>query len=117
MPMRNTTAPMTQNTAVQLLCSPKSKPIKPPNTTKMASSGIMALMPSTAPRLVESVESVTQALKAASLAEEPKKVITQSKAMTKDTPTDAAEAAAGNRVLITSVRMRAKLRMDTPQQI
>ena len=77
----------------------------------------MALTPSAEPRLVESVASVSHALKQASLAEEPKKVITQSITMTSDTPTEAAEAAMGKIFSITSVRISAKLQMLMPQRI
>ena len=83
----------------------------------MAMRGIIALMPSAEPRFVASVESVSHALKQASLADEPKNVITQSIIMTRDTPTEAADAAAGNIFSITSVRMRAKLQMDMPQSM
>ena len=81
----------------------------------MAISGIMALMPSMLPRLVSSDTSVSQALKQASLAEEPKKVMTQSMRMVRLTPTEAADAAPGNRALITSMRIRLKLQMLMPQ--
>ena len=83
----------------------------------MATSGIMALMPSTLPRLLSSVTSVSHALKQASLAEEPKKVITQSRMMVMLTPTEAAETTVGNSALITSMRTREKLQMEIPQRI
>ena len=63
---------MMANIAVQLEASFKSKAIKPPKTASMATRGIIALIPSAAPRFEESVESVSHALKAASLADEPK---------------------------------------------
>ena len=83
----------------------------------MATSGIMALMPSAVPRLVASVLSVSQALKAASLADEPKKVIRQSSTMTSDTPSEAAEAADGNAALIKSSRKSVKPRIEMPQRM
>ena len=91
--------------------------MKPPKTARMATRGIMALMPSAPPRLVSSVLSVSQALKAASLAVEPKKVMIQSRTMTRDTPTAAAEAAMGKTDLIQPSFRKMKQRMDTPQRI
>lgn len=58
------------------------KPSRAPNTTSIATSGITARTDSTRPRLLLLVTSVTQALKAASLALLPKKVITQSSTIT-----------------------------------
>ena len=58
----------------QLDAKVKSKNIKPPNTARIATRGIIELIPSAAPRLVLSVLSVNHALNAASFAEEPKKV-------------------------------------------
>ena len=58
------------------------RPSRAPNTTSMAISGITASTVSVRPRLSAAVTSVTQALKAASLAVEPKKVITQSSTTT-----------------------------------
>ena len=81
----------------------------------MDTSGIMALIPSMWPRLLSSDTSVSQALKQASLAEEPKKVMTQSIIMVTVTPTDAAEATLGTQALITSMRIRLKLQMLMPQ--
>ena len=103
--------------AVQLEASSRSKNIKPPNTTRIATSGIMALMPSAAPRLVLSVLSVSHALKAASLALLPKKVIRQSRAITRDTPRVAALAICGNSPVRTSSRTSIKQRMEMPQRI
>ena len=76
--------------------------------------GIMALMPSAAPRLVSSVLSVSQALKQASLAVEPKKVMTQSMRMVRLTQTVVTATPAETMGLMTSTRMRAKLRMEIP---
>ena len=98
----------------QLAAFSRSKNIKPPNTTKMAIMGIMALMPSAAPRLVSSVLSVSQALKQASLAVEPKKVMTQSMRMVRLTQTVVTATPAETMGLMTSTRMRAKLRMEIP---
>ena len=56
----------------------RSKPMKPPKTTSMETSGIMELKPSILPRLLSSPLSVSHALYAASLAVEPKNVMTQS---------------------------------------
>ena len=80
----------------------------------MASIGIMALTPSAAPRLVSSVESVSQALKQASLAVEPKKVITQSMMMTRLMQTVLTATGTPTAGAITSARMSEKLRMETP---
>ena len=79
--------------------------------------GIMALIPSMLPRLESSEISVSQALKQASLAEDPKKVITQSITMVSPTPKDAAAAALGIQLWITSIRSRLKLQMLRPQAI
>ena len=76
----------------------------------------MELIPSAAPRLVSFVESVSQALKQASLAAEPKKVITQSMIIVRLTPTEAAEAR-GNSFPMISTRIREKLRMEMPHRI
>ena len=114
MPTQMTTPPMMAKIQVQLSLWFRSKPMKPPKTTRMEIRGIMELMPSTAPRLVRSVESVTQALKAASLALEPKKVMTQSMMMTRLTPRAMALAVMGKTASITSTRSRQKLRMLTP---
>ena len=83
----------------------------------METNGIMALIPSILPRLVSSDTSVSQALKQASLAEEPKKVITQSMTMVTATPTEAADTVAGTSAEITSIRIRLKLQMLRPQAI
>ena len=91
--------------------------MNPPKTARIAMSGIMAFTPSAAPRFFSVVESVSQALKAASFAVEPKKVITQSRMMVKEMPTEAALTAAPKRRPITSVRMKAKARMEIPQAI
>ncbi len=100
----------------QLAACSRSKNIKLPNTTKIASMGIMALMPSAAPRLELSVLSVSHALKQASLAVEPKKVITQSMMMVRLMQTVLTATPAETIGLITSVRMRAKLRMEIPHK-
>ena len=50
-------------------------------TSSIATSGIVASHPSTRPRFAGTVESVTQAAKAASFAPEPTKLMTQSSAM------------------------------------
>ena len=80
-------------------------------------SGIMALTPSAAPRFVASVESVSHALKQASLAEEPKNVITQSMIITRETPTEAADVVVGMNFSIISVRIMAKERIEIPQSM
>ena len=78
----------------------------------------MELIPSAAPRLCSVVESVNQALNAASLAVEPKKVITQSINMTRLIPIDAAPAAAVPRKdMIISFRIRANPRIESPHAI
>ena len=58
------------------------RPSRAPKTTSMATRGMTASTASTRPRLLSLVTSVTQALKAASLALLPKKVITQSRTIT-----------------------------------
>ena len=73
----------------------------------MATSGIMASTVSTRPRFSSTVTSVTQALKAASLAVEPKKVMTQS---ITTTSTAAPWAAPARGLLL----MKAKAPMLTP---
>ena len=83
----------------------------------METSGIILFMPSAAPRLVLSVESVTQALKAASLAVEPKNVIRQSKMIVSETPRAAALVTMGNILPSTSVRISAKQNMEIPHRI
>ena len=90
--------------------------MNPPKTTKIATRGIMALTPSAAPRLPPEVESVSHALKAASLAVEPKKVMIQSSAIEKDTPIAAADAVMGKSLPMISSRTKTKLKMDTPHR-
>ena len=102
--------------ALQSFALDRSKPIKPPNTTRIAISGIIALMPSALPCPPSCVASVSQALKAASFAVEPKKVITQSNTITSDTPALAAAAALKKRVRI-SIRIKAKAAMEIPHRI
>ena len=104
--------PMTAKITLQLPGCSKSKNIKPPKTTKMLTSGIIALIPSAAPRFEESVESVNQALNAASLAVEPKNVITQSIIIVRLTPTVAAETVIPKVLLIISSRRKIKLKME-----
>ena len=58
------------------------RPSSKPNTTSIDSSGITARTPSTRPRLVGSVVSVTHALKAASFAVAPKIDMMQSSTIT-----------------------------------
>ena len=99
-PIIVTRVPIIAKMTDQLSDFSKSKNINPPNTTSILTSGIIAFIPSAAPRFEESVESVSQALKAASLALEPKKVITQSRMIVRLTPKDAAEAAIGKMWLI-----------------
>src|SRR5574344_1618406 len=89
--------------------------MNPPNTTRIATSGIMELMPSIDPRFVSSPTSVSHALKHASLALEPKKVITQSITITNVTPIEAATVTSDTNSVITSILMNAKLRMEIPQ--
>ena len=103
------------NIDVQLDCKLRSKAIKPPKTTRIDTSGIIAFIPSAAPLLVSSVLSVSHALNAASFALEPKKVIIQSKAMTSEAPTVAAEAVAGITAEIKSVLISEKQSIEIPQ--
>ena len=117
MPTKITTAPMIENIIVQLDDSSRLKNINPPKTTKIATSGIMELIPSTEPLLVESVLSVIQALKAASFAVEPKNVIMQSNAIVSVTPNAAAEVTIGKSVPSTCVFSNAKQKMEMPHNI
>lgn len=71
-PTRITTTPMIEKMIVQLEDFSRSKNIKPPKTTSIATSGIIEFIPSTEPLFVESVLSVIHALNAASFAVEPK---------------------------------------------
>ena len=73
------------------------RPSRAPKTTSMAMRGMTDSTASTRPRFSSPVTSVTQALKAASLAELPKKVITQSKMMTMTAAARTARAAGRNR--------------------
>ena len=116
-PTAVTTPPMMVKIAVQLDARSRSKAINPPNTARIATSGIMALTPSAAPRLVASVLSVSQALKAASLAVEPKKVITQSRTITSVMPMAEADAAMGKAAWIRSSRSRVKPKMEMPHSM
>ncbi len=101
--------------AVQLSALSRSKAENPPNTTRMATKGIMELTPSIFPLLPPSPQSVIQALKQASLADEPRKVITQSSTITSVMPKDAAPRALPARGVRKSTRRSAKARMDRPQ--
>ena len=120
-PETSTIQPMMRNRIVQCAALSCSAHIVPPKTTRIATSGIMALMPSALPRFVSSVLSVSQALKQASFAVEPKNVIMQSNTMTSVTPIDAAfaalSAAEGKSFAIQSTRSAAKHRIETPQRI
>ena len=102
---------------VQLWSFSKSKNIKLPNTTKMETSGIMELIPSILPRLASSPQSVIQALKPASLAEEPKKVMTQSIRITRVTPREAAAAVLPAIGVKISMRMRQKDKIEMPHKM
>ena len=79
-----------------------------PNTSTVAMTGMTERMVFTLPRLVTSVTSATQVLNAASLAVEPKKVITQS---------STTSAAMMPQLLLSekSMGMAAKSMMVTPQ--
>ena len=116
-PTRITHAPIIVNIHVQLLALLRSNAINPPNTASIATSGIIAFSPSAFPLLSLFVLSVSHALKAASFALEPKKVITQSSMITRDTPTAAADTAAGKRASIISARISTKERIDIPHRI
>ena len=83
----------------------------------MATNGIIELIPSAAPRFVLSVESVTQALKAASFADEPKNVIMQSNIMVSVAPKAAAEVTIGNTEEIISVFKNIKLKIEIPHSM
>ena len=101
----------------QLEARVKSKNIKPPNTARIATSGIIALIPSAAPRLVLSVLSVNHALNAASLAEEPKKVITQSRIITREIATADALVASQTVGSALSARIKQKPRIEMPHKM
>ena len=104
---------ITKNRMVQLFCAFRSRNIKLPNTTRIARSGIIALIPSAFPRLLSSVISVNQALKAASFAVEPKNVIRQSSAMVNEIPRTAAGTVEGTFVRMSS-RRNAKEQTEIP---
>ena len=74
-------------------------------------------MPSAAPLFVESVESVSHALNAASFAAEPKNVITQSSKMVRATPSEVTETAMGNSVPRVFVFSATKLNMEIPHKM
>ena len=95
----------------------RSNAIKPPKTARIATSGSIELIPSAEPRLVESVESVSHALYAASFAEEPKKVIMQSRAMVSVTQIADALAAAGKSASMISSLRSAKANIEIPQRM
>ena len=78
---------------VQLSARSRLNPMNPPNTKRIATSGIMELKPSILPRSPSSPLSVSHALYAASFADEPKNVMTQSRTITNVTPREAAAAA------------------------
>ena len=75
----------------------------------------MELIPSIEPRLDSSPTSVSHALKQASLALEPKKVITQSIIITSVTPTDAATETSETNCVMISILINAKLKIEIPQ--
>ena len=114
-PIKITITPITVKIKVQLLLLSRSRAIKPPKTASIATSGIIEFMPSALPRFDESVLSVSQALKAASFALEPKNVITQSKIMTSETPILATDTAVGKSAFNTSNLTSEKQSIETPQ--
>ena len=117
MPIKVTTTPIMVKIAVQEADLSRSNAINPPKTTKIETSGIIALTPSAAPRFELSVLSVSHALNAASFALEPKKVITQSNIITKLAPTAAAETAVGKSTFITSILIKANDKIDMPHNM
>lgn len=108
---------MIEKMIVQLEDFSRSKNIKPPKTTSIATSGIIEFIPSTEPLFVESVLSVIHALNAASFAVEPKNVIIQSSAIVSVTPKAAAEVTIGNNVPSTCVLSKVKQKMEMPHRI
>ena len=102
---------------VQLSAKSKLKPMNPPNTTRMETNGIMELKPSIFPRLPSPPLSVSHALKAASLAAEPKNVIMQSKTMVNVTPRAAACTAPPAIGVKVSTLIKANPKMEIPQTI
>ena len=87
-----------------------------PKTTTIASKGIMASTVSVLPRFCGSVTSVIHALKAASFAVEPKKVMTQS-IITTNTPASITAFAAGNSTLVLCTVIRENAKVVKPQMI
>ena len=116
-PIRSVATPMMVNIITQLPASLRSNAINPPKTARMATRGIIELIPSAEPRLVESVESVSHALYAASFADEPKKVIMQSSAIVKVTQIAAVPVTAGNKDSIRSTLSSAKANIEIPQRM
>ena len=114
-PTARVSAPIIEKITVQLASLSRSKNINPPKTTRTETRGIMAFIPSAFPLFEESVESVSQALNAASFAVEPKSVITQSRIIVSATPTVIADTVAGINFPIISVRRSTKLKMEIPQ--
>ena len=113
-PTTSTIPPIIKKITVQLEASSRLKPINPPNTTKIDTNGIIALMPSIFPLLDSSPTSVSQALYAASLAAEPKKVMAQSKIITRLTPSAAASATLPHKGVNSSILIKPKAKMETP---
>ena len=74
-------------------------------------------MPSAAPRLVESVESVSHALNAASFAVEPKKVITQSRMIVSEIHTAVRLAVIAAAGFITPFDKNTKLKIEIPHKM
>ena len=115
-PITKTVIPIIRKIEVQLLLSSRLKPKNPPKTTRMATSGIIELIPSAAPRFWSVAISVSQALKQASLALEPKNVITQSKIITKVMQRAETEVARGKRAPMVSVFIKANAKIETPHK-
>ena len=116
-PITITDIPIIENIIVQLFEIERSKDINPPNTARIAISGIIAFIPSAAPRLLLSVESVSHALKQASFADEPKNVITQSIIITKVMHIAETDTAVGKIAPTISVLINAKERIEIPHKI
>ena len=114
MPVAVTSAPKMVKNSLQRPCC--VSPSKSPKMTSMEMSGSVAITDSARPRFVSSVASVSQALKAASLAVEPKKVITQSSTTIITAAADTA-LAAGKSLAAFSTVTRPKAAVETPQRM
>lgn len=91
-------------------------PSKAPKMTSIEMSGSVAMTDSARPRFDSSVASVNQALKAASFAVEPKKVMTQSSTTIMTAAAETA-LAAGKSFAAFSTVTRPKAAVEAPQRM